>query len=118
MLPEPLTLEYALSLSDANQPELEQAFAELDFAQARERSVQAARGLNISAQLRGRYIEPSEMSTDRSHDDHSASLFARKRMYDFGRTGAAVVARAAVWIARGLPAIVQRFWLDEPSIGG
>ena len=95
VLPEPLTLEYALSLSDTNQPDLEQAFAELDFAQARERSAQSITGLNISAQLRGRYVEPSELSLDRSHDDHSASLFARKRLYDFGRSGATAEAASA-----------------------
>jgi len=95
VLPEPLTLEYALSLSDANQPDLEQAIAELDLAQARERSAQSNGGLNISAQLRGRYVEPSDVSIDRSHDDNSASLFARKRLYDFGRTGAAVDAASA-----------------------
>ena len=84
-----------MSLSDTNQPDLEQAFAELDFAQARERSAQSITGLNISAQLRGRYVEPSELSLDRSHDDHSASLFARKRLYDFGRSGATAEAAAA-----------------------
>lgn len=95
VLPEPLTLEYALSLPDANQPDLEQAFADLDLAQARERSVQSSSGLNISAQLRGRYVEPSDVSLDRSHDDNSASLLARKRLYDFGRSGAAADAAAA-----------------------
>ena len=95
VLPEPLTLEYALSLPDANQPDLEQALADLDLAQARERSAQSTTGLNISAQLRGRYVEPSDLSPDRSHDDNTGSLFARKRLYDFGRTGAAVHAAAA-----------------------
>ena len=95
VLPEPLTLEYALSLSDANQPDLELAIAELDAAQARERNVQSNSGVNISAQLRGRYVEPSDVSIDRSHDDNSASLFARKRLYDFGRSGAAVDAATA-----------------------
>ena len=90
VLPEPLTLEYALSLSDASQPDLEQAIADLDLAQAREQSARSISGLTISAQVRGRYIEPSDMSPDRSHDDNSASLFARKRLYDFGRTGAAI----------------------------
>ncbi|MBI3775761.1 MAG: TolC family protein [Gammaproteobacteria bacterium] len=67
VLPEPLTLEYALSLADANQPDLEQAIAD----------------------------QPSDLSIDRTHDDSSASLFARKRLYDFGRTSAAVDAASA-----------------------
>ena len=95
VLPEPLTLEYALSLSDANQPDLEQAQADLDLAQARERSTQSTTSLTISAQLRGRYAEPSDISLDRSHDDNSAILFARKRLYDFGRSSAAENAAAA-----------------------
>ncbi len=95
VLPEPLTLEYALSLADANQPDLEQALAELDLAQARERSAQSTTDLTVSAQLRGRYVEPSDVSPDRSHDDHGASLLARKRLYDFGRSGGAVEAAAA-----------------------
>lgn len=89
-LPEPLTLEHALALGESGHPELEQAQAELDLARARVDGADSATGLNISVQGRARYIEPSDRAEDQSHDDHVASLFVRKRLYDFGRSGGAL----------------------------
>ncbi len=94
-LPDPLTLEHALTFADAPHPELEQAYAELDLAVARVLGVEANTGLTISAQGRARYIEPSDLSLDRSHDDNVASLFVRKRLYDFGRSSGAETAASS-----------------------
>jgi outer membrane protein TolC len=94
-LPEPLTLEHALSFSDRPHPDLEQAYADLDLARARAQSVESVTGTNVGLRARAYYIEPSELATDQTHDDHSASLFARKRLYDFGRTGHALDAANA-----------------------
>jgi outer membrane protein TolC len=91
-LPDPLTLEHALTFADAGHPELEQAYAEQDLAVARLLGAESGSGLVIAAQARARYIEPSDLSTDRSHDDNIASLLVRKRLYDFGRSGGAEAA--------------------------
>lgn len=94
-LPDPLTLEHALTFVDAAHPELEQAYAERDLAVARLLNAESNTGLNVSAQARARYIEPSDVSGDRSHDDHIASLLVRKRLYDFGRSGGAEAAASS-----------------------
>jgi outer membrane protein TolC len=94
-LPEPLTLEYALSIADSAHPELEQAYADLDLAQARVQSAESVTGTNVGLRARAYYVEPSELATDQTHDDHSATLFARKRLYDFGRSGGAIDAATA-----------------------
>ncbi len=43
---------------------------------------------DIGARLEARLIEPSDAADDQSHNDSRASLYAQKRLYDFGRTGA------------------------------
>lgn len=99
-LPDPLTLEHALSFASADHPDLEQAFADLDLARAREQGAGSVGGLNISLQARARYIEPSALSVDRSHGDYSASLLVRKRLYDFGRSSNALDAASAEVLAQ------------------
>jgi outer membrane protein TolC len=87
-LPEPLTLEYALSLVDAPHPELQQRQAELDTARAVEQEVDAGTGWNTYLEGRLRYIEPPATVIDQSRDDHRLGLFVDKTLYDFGRSDA------------------------------
>lgn len=86
-LPEPLTLEYALSLVDEVHPGVaaENAFqAQLDA----ERELAAAQNdLDVSVEGRARWVKPPTIAEDDSvTDDHKLSLFVRKPLYDFGRT--------------------------------
>ncbi len=91
-LPDPLTLEHALTFVDSDHPELELAYSERDMAIAQLMGAESVSGLTITAQARARYIEPSDLSPDQSHEDAIASLLVRKRIYDFGRSGGAEAA--------------------------
>jgi outer membrane protein TolC len=87
-LPEPLTLEYALSLADEPHPELQRRKAELDADRANEEAVDAASGWNTYLEGRLRYIQPPSLASDQSRDDHRFGLFVDKTLYDFGRSAA------------------------------
>lgn len=86
--PDPLTLEMALSLADAGHPQVQLAEAERDLARASVAASEAQSGLNVWLEGRLRYVEPPSYAADQSHDDHKLSLYARKSLYDFGRTAA------------------------------
>ena len=93
-LPQPLTLEHALSLADAPHPRLQQAQAEMDRARARLDSARAEKGVDVSLRGRARWVEPSDAAPDDQHDDHKAALVVRKRLYDFGLSEAREAAAA------------------------
>lgn len=87
-LPDPLTLEYALTRADAPAPALQQARADVDRARAAVGAAEAETGLNVSIEGRVRWVDPSPAAPDDGHDDHKASLVLRKRLYDFGQSEA------------------------------
>ncbi len=88
-LPEPLTLDAALSLADSMHPSLESARAELDLAHARLEKSTADDDVRIQLDLRTRIIDPVPSAPDHSNQDHSATLWLEKRLYDFGAQDAA-----------------------------
>ncbi|MEN8170222.1 MAG: TolC family protein [Pseudomonadota bacterium] len=88
VLPQPLTLEYALSLVDVDHPSLQQARADQLEAQAEQLVSEAEDDVNISLEARARWVQPSSSVSDEVVDDHKGSLFVRKPLYDFGRTSA------------------------------
>lgn len=94
-MPETITLEYALQQADRSHPELEQARAAIELAEAERLSAEALTGTNISIDARARYVEPNSSAPDQSHDDSSISLLASKNLYDFGRSAAAEQAAEA-----------------------
>ncbi len=57
-LPDPLSLEHALTLADDPHPSLRQADALLQAAQAESAGVQALSGLRADVQLGAQYIIP------------------------------------------------------------
>ncbi|HKJ75826.1 MAG TPA: TolC family protein [Gammaproteobacteria bacterium] len=83
-LPQPLTLQHALSLADAPHPRMQQAQAEMDRARSRLDAARAETGVDVSLRGRVRWVEPSELAPDDQHDDHKAAVVVRKRLYDFG----------------------------------
>jgi outer membrane protein TolC len=87
-LPEPLTLEFALSLADTSHFEVQSMAAELAEAQAQAMAIQAEDDMDILLRMRLRYIQPSEVAVNQTRDDNAAQLFLRKRLYDFGRLSA------------------------------
>ncbi len=88
-LPDPLTLEYALSLSQGSHPLLDDAAAELAAAEAQLAQANASDGLRISLEGRLEHIEPAELSNFQQHNNSQLALSMRKRLYDFGHTEAA-----------------------------
>lgn len=87
-LPDPLTMEYALSLADAPHPLLDQAGARLDAARAEQLQVDAIDNVKVDLELAARLIEPSPSvdEIEPSNNDSWAKLRIHKRLYDFGRT--------------------------------
>ena len=69
-LPDPLTLDAALSLSDARYPALEQAQADVRQAEADRDSISAGNGIQASLQGRLRWIEPASVAPNQQHDDN------------------------------------------------
>lgn len=96
-LPEPLTLEYVLSLADDAHPDVERVHAAMEASRAALMAADASDNLSAHVQGRLRWIEPSDDGRDLGddHDDHAAQLFVTKRLYDFGRTQAMLAAADA-----------------------
>lgn len=95
-LPEPLSLEFALSLADAAHPDLQLAAAATDIASAQRDRAAAAYGINAGVSAAATWVEPADRALDQSHNDSSASLVLTKRLYDFGHTRATVAAASAL----------------------
>ena len=85
-LPEPLTLEYALSLADEPHPALLRAEAQHAQAEARVDEQSAQNGLTAGIDLTARWLEPPAPLATVGQQDHHAKLYARKRLFDSGRT--------------------------------
>ncbi|MDE2089289.1 MAG: TolC family protein [Gammaproteobacteria bacterium] len=85
-LPDPLTLEYALSLAAGAHPDLQQARALLERARAERRQVEARTGVRADIEASALWVDPAPLSPDTSHNDSNAKLVVRKRLYDFGRS--------------------------------
>jgi outer membrane protein TolC len=87
-LPEPLTLEDALRLAGSDHPTLALGRARLALMEAQADRVAARDAIDIGATLEARVIDPSPSADDQGNNDSRATLFARKRLYDFGHTRA------------------------------
>ena len=85
-LPDPLTLEYALSLAGEAHPDLQQARALLEQARAERRQAEARTGVRAGIEASALWVDPAPLSPDTSHNDSNAKLVVRKRLYDFGRS--------------------------------
>jgi outer membrane protein TolC len=87
-LPEPLTLEHALSLADAAYPGLERARAAVDLARADRRAARAETGINAYIDLTPQTVDPVTTPGHERVDDSRASLVVSKRLFDFGQSRA------------------------------
>ncbi len=88
-LPEPLTLEYALSLADTAHPSVQSQKAAQARTEAELKSAEANDALSVSIEGRARWVQPPSIAEDDTvTDDHKLSLFVRKPLYDFGYTEA------------------------------
>jgi len=87
-LPEPLSLEDALSLARPDLPAIELALAARDARAAELAEAESLSGVRLSAIGRLRAIRPSYRAFDRSNNDSSLRVALTKRLYDFGYTNA------------------------------
>lgn len=87
-LPQPLPLEYALSLVDEAHPDLLAEQAEQARLAARLQGIDANNALDISVEGRARWVDPPTLDNGDVTEDHKLSLYVRKPLYDFGRTDA------------------------------
>ena len=101
-LPEPLTLEHAMALADAAHPDLQAAAADTDVARAQRDRAAAAYGFDLGINAEARWVDPAERAFEQTHNDSYAGLYLNKRLYDFGRTRAAVSAADARLVGRQL----------------
>jgi len=84
-LPEPLTLEYALSMADRYHPDLAIVEADVQQAQANVLHADASDDLDIRLRARAQWIEPAKYTLFRETEDHQLSLLVDKTLYDFGQ---------------------------------
>lgn len=85
VLPDPLTLDYALSFSDRYHPDLAIVDAEVQKAQADVLTANANDDLDISLRAQAQWIDPAENSFYQQTDNHKLSLLVDKTLYDFGQ---------------------------------
>jgi len=85
-LPEPLTLDVALSLLDLQHPDLRYVDADVQIAKSALQKSLSANDLNISLKADARWIDPSVLAPNQSDEDHRLSLSVNKTLYDFGRS--------------------------------
>ena len=86
-MPEPLTLEYALSkASRAESPEIMNYSAQRQMALAEQDLAVSEQGVFVEINGRLRYVDPSPIVPSSETNDSKLSLDIYKRLYDFGRT--------------------------------
>ncbi len=91
-LPDPLTLEAALSAIDPDHPLIATARAEESAAAAQRARAAAGDDMRLDLALEARRVEPYADSLYQDHDDSHAFVRLRKTLYDFGRTRQGVAA--------------------------
>ncbi len=119
-LPEPLTLDDALQLADGDHPALALSRARLAQQEAEAARIAADDAIDIGATLEARVVDPPSSALDQDNNDSRATLFVRKRLYDFGHTRALEAAaatsvtgeqlRAGAELLRHRIAIMQAFF--------
>lgn len=85
VLPEPLTLEYALSRADLYHPDLAVADSLVQQAQSDVLIAEANDDLDIRLRAQAQWIDPAEFSPYQDSDNHRLSLLVNKPLYNFGK---------------------------------
>jgi outer membrane protein TolC len=83
-LPDPLTIDDALTFARADLPQLERSRAAVDATAAELAAVEADSGVRVDLFGRLAAVDPSYVSSDRDINDSSAGISLRKRLHDFG----------------------------------
>jgi len=85
-LPDPLTLEYALSLADDAHPDLLIKDADILSAEARRKSIEADRGVNVDLDVSVYGINQDSRQNVWRRDHARAGILVSSTFYDFGYT--------------------------------
>jgi len=93
-LPEPLTLDAALSLVDTSHPRLLMAQANKEEAMADVLVSESEYGIKASLKTELRFIDPIEEAINRNNNDSRVSLSIRKKITDFGQLQAKVQSKS------------------------
>ena len=95
-LPEPLTLEFALSIAGQGHPAVAGREAALARSRAALDAAAARDAFNARIIGRVRFIDPKSTASYQEHDDHALRFSVRKPLWDFGRGDAAREAARAI----------------------
>lgn len=90
LLPEPLTLDVALTLIDQQHPDLRFINADLQTSRSNLQQVLSTNDLNINLKATAGWIDPSDVSINQTKEDHRLGLSANKTLYDFGRSSSQI----------------------------
>ncbi len=90
ILPEPLTLDLALSLIDQQHPDLRYIEADLRSARSDLQEKQSLNDLTVNLRAESRWIRPSAIAMNQSTEEQRLVLDVNKTLYDFGRSAAQV----------------------------
>lgn len=91
LIPEPLTLQYALSQSTLSvSPEIMSYSAQRQIAVAEQELAVSDEGIYVYINGRLRYVEPASFLPSDETNDSKISLNISKRLYDFGQTSAKI----------------------------
>ena len=95
-IPEPVTLEFALSrASQSDSPEMMSFSAQQQIALAEQDIAHANEGVYVYINGRLRYVDPSKIVPASKTNDSKLSLDISKRLYDFGQTRSLIDASKA-----------------------
>jgi outer membrane protein TolC len=87
-LPDPLSLEQALSLIDETHPDLLQAGLDKQYSEVELEDAAAQNNFRVDVDGRLRWTEPGSGNPTRDDEDHRLSLIVSKPLYDGGLTSA------------------------------
>lgn len=107
-LPEPLTLDVALSLVDQQHPNLRLAEAEKHLAESALQQANTSDDLSVNLKATASWIEPSILASNQSNEDHRLGLFVNKTLYDFGRSASKVDAEENNFSSQNLYYLSER----------
>ncbi len=89
-LPEPLTLDLALSLIEQQHPDLRYSNANVQNARSDLALTQSENDLTISLNAEARFIKPTAIAMNQSTEEQRLVLQFNKTLYDFGRSSARI----------------------------
>ena len=89
-LPEPLTLDLALSLIDQQHPDLRYANADLQYANSILQEKSSTNSLSVNLRAESKWMGPSAIAMNQSTKEQRLVLDVNKTLYDFGRLSAQV----------------------------